>query len=123
MDPEEVGRIHEHADEVVVESVAFADNSPEPPLDSLYDNLYVVSRGESQAWYAIDERSPEPHRGEDEPEAPAPAKELAEAGAAHAGQPAGPRPNPAKQGDAGEGIAQRAEAESSSLDFEEETYR
>jgi len=120
---EEVDRIHEDADEAVVEAVEFADGSPEPPLDSLYDNLYVVTRGESQAWYAVDERSPEPHRGEDEPEAPATAKELAEAGAAHAGQPAGPRPNPAREGDAGEGVEPRVEAESSSLDFEEETYR
>jgi pyruvate dehydrogenase E1 component alpha subunit len=108
------------AEETVMSAVQFADNSPEPPLDSLYDQLYVVS--DTMAWYAVDERSPEPHRGEYETEAPPAAKELAEAGAAHAGQPAGPRPNPAQQGDATEGTESEA-AESSDLDFEEETYR
>jgi hypothetical protein len=35
---------------------------------------------------------------------PATARELAEAGAAYAGQPDGPRPNPAESGDAQEGV-------------------
>src|SRR5689334_8855218 len=34
---EEVQQIREAADETVTEAVEFADNSPEPPLDSLYD--------------------------------------------------------------------------------------
>ena len=46
------------ADEQVMEAVEFADASPEPPLDTLYDNLYVVGR--RSGWYAVDERSPSP---------------------------------------------------------------
>jgi hypothetical protein len=98
----EIEEIRATAEETVMEAVRFADSSPEPPLDSLYDNLYVVS--DTMGWYAVDERSPRPHRGELESEAPPEAKELAEAGAAHAGQPAGPRPNPAEEGDATEGV-------------------
>jgi pyruvate dehydrogenase E1 component alpha subunit len=109
---EDVEAIRKAADEEVVEAVAFADASTEPALDTLYDNLYVV--GDTTGWYAMDERSPEPHRGEHEQDASAAAKELAEAGAAHAGQPVAPRPNPAKSGDAGEG---------SDVEFEEEQYR
>ena len=59
----------------------FADASPEPPLETLYDGLYVV--GETMGWYAVDERSPEPHRGEFGEDAPDIAKVLAESGAEH----------------------------------------
>ena len=97
--------VRERAERTVTEAVEFADNSPEPPLDTLYEHLYVV---EGAGWYAMDERSPHPHRGEQESDAPASAKELAEAGAAYAGQPSGPRPNPAQQGDAGDGIEAEA---------------
>jgi pyruvate dehydrogenase E1 component alpha subunit len=99
---EGVEQIRQRADEVVVEAVRFADASPEPPLDSLYEHLYVVS--ETMGWYAVDERSPDPHRGEREAEASQRAKELAEAGARYAGIPAGPRINPAEHGDATEGV-------------------
>jgi pyruvate dehydrogenase E1 component alpha subunit len=105
----EIEEIRATAEETVLEAVQFADRSPEPPLDSLYDNLYVVS--DTMGWYAVDERSPRPHRGEHEAEAPPEAKELAEAGAAHAGQPAGPRPNPAEEGDATEGMQEEEEEE------------
>jgi pyruvate dehydrogenase E1 component alpha subunit len=47
------------------EAVAFADSSPFPPPESLYDNVYVLG-GQVRGWYSVDERSPEPHRGEDE---------------------------------------------------------
>ncbi len=98
----EVQETREKAEEAVMEAVEFADASPEPALDTLYENLYVL---ESEAgWYAVDERSPEPHRGEDEEHMPEAARELAEAGAAYAGQPDGPRPNPAEHGDAQEGV-------------------
>ncbi len=103
----EAKEVREKADARVKEAVEFADSSPEPALDSLYENLYVLDSG--AGWYAVDERSPEPHRGEREEEAmPAAARELAEAGAAYAGQPDGPRPqarpNPAEHGDAQEGV-------------------
>jgi pyruvate dehydrogenase E1 component alpha subunit len=98
----EVQQIRDKADEQVKAAVEAADASPEPALDSLYENLYVLD--EQSGWYAVDERSPEPHRGEnEEEEMPAAARELAEAGAAYAGQPDGPRPNPAVDGDAQEG--------------------
>jgi pyruvate dehydrogenase E1 component alpha subunit len=97
----EVQEVRDKAEQQVAEAVEFADASPEPALDSLYENLYVT---DSEGWYAVDERSPEPHRGEDEEHMPEAARELAEAGAAYAGQPDGPRPNPAEQGDAQEGV-------------------
>ncbi|MDX6590366.1 MAG: pyruvate dehydrogenase component alpha subunit [Solirubrobacterales bacterium] len=105
----EVGQAREKADKVVEAAVEFADASPEPPLDTMYENLYAQT--DAGGWYAVDERSPEPHRGEDEERMPAAARELAEAGAAYAEQPEeGGRPNPALQGDAQEG-AHRVEDE------------
>jgi hypothetical protein len=64
--------------------VEFADNSPFPDLDSLYDDIYVYGE-QVKGWYSVDERAPEPHRGEEEREAGDVAHELAEAGAAYAG--------------------------------------
>jgi pyruvate dehydrogenase E1 component alpha subunit len=99
----EVREVREKADERVKAAVEFAESSPEPALETLYESLYVLDSG--AGWYAVDERSPEPHRGErEEEEMPEAARELAEAGAAYAGQPDGPRPNPAERGDAGEGV-------------------
>jgi pyruvate dehydrogenase E1 component alpha subunit len=74
-----------NAMQVVDRAVEFADASPEPALESLYDNVYVLG-DQVRGWYAVDERTPEVHRGEDEREigkrgVP---HELAEAGAAHA---------------------------------------
>src|SRR5207247_148706 len=56
----EVGEMRERIEQRVVEAVEFADASPEPPLESLYDNLYVVGE-QVGGWYAVDERTPEPH--------------------------------------------------------------
>lgn len=105
----EVREVREKADEQVKAAVEFAEASPEPALDTMYESLYAHT--EPGGWYAVDERSPEPHRGEEESEMPAAARELAEAGAAYAGQPEGPRPNPAKEGDAQEGVEPRVSAE------------
>jgi pyruvate dehydrogenase E1 component alpha subunit len=79
--------LRERLERRVMEAVEFADNSPEPPLESLYDHLYVVG-DQVRGWYAVDERTPEPHRGEEEREvgAEGEARKLAEAGAAYAGQ-------------------------------------
>jgi pyruvate dehydrogenase E1 component alpha subunit len=105
----EVQEVRDKAEQEVLAAVEFADASPEPPLDTLYESLYVL---EGEGWYAVDERSPEPHRGEREEESmPEAARELAEAGAAYAGQPDGPRPNPAEQGDAQEGTEPEVAAE------------
>ncbi len=46
-------------------AVAFADASPPPPPESLYDDIYVLG-GQVRGWWSLDERSPTPHRGEDE---------------------------------------------------------
>ncbi|HZO60579.1 MAG TPA: pyruvate dehydrogenase (acetyl-transferring) E1 component subunit alpha [Solirubrobacterales bacterium] len=71
---------------IVDEAVKFAEESPAPALESLYENVYVLG-DQVQGWYSVDERTPEVHRGEDEPEVGkgGVAQELAEAGAAYAG--------------------------------------
>jgi pyruvate dehydrogenase E1 component alpha subunit len=97
----ELQEVRDKADETVLAAVEFAEASDEPALDTLYENLYVL---DSDAWYAVDERSPELHRGEHESKMPDAARELAEAGAAYAAQDDGPRPNPATHGDAQEGV-------------------
>jgi pyruvate dehydrogenase E1 component alpha subunit len=87
--------LRERLERQVMEAVEFADNSPEPPLESLYDHLYVVG-DQVPGWYAVDERTPQPHRGEEEREVgtSGEARKLAEAGAAYAGRqsPRGRRP-------------------------------
>ncbi len=98
----ELAEVRDKAEREVKAAVRFAEASPEPALDTLYENLYVLES--DSGWYAVDERSPHPHRGEHEDRMPDAARELAEAGAAYAGQPDGPRPNPAVHGDANEGV-------------------
>jgi pyruvate dehydrogenase E1 component alpha subunit len=80
---EDVDELREEADRIVTEAAEFADNSPEPDLASLYDHLYVVA--DIPGWYAVDERSPDPHPGEEERDAGQRARDLAERGAAYAG--------------------------------------
>jgi pyruvate dehydrogenase E1 component alpha subunit len=103
----EVAQAREAAEEKVVAAVEFADASPEPALDTMYEGLYALTDYPG-GWYAVDERSPEPHRGEHEADMPARARELAEAGAAYAEvEEEGERPNPAVAGDAQDGTASR----------------
>ena len=90
---DEVDEMRDRIEERIMDAVEFADNSPEPALESLYDNLYVISDN-VPGWYAVDERTPEPHPGELEQELgkqKGPIRELAEAGAAYGGQKRGPR--------------------------------
>jgi pyruvate dehydrogenase E1 component alpha subunit len=61
----DVKEIDDTAVRRVDEAVAFADASPFPPPESLYDDIYVLG-GQVQGWYSVDERTPTPHRGEDE---------------------------------------------------------
>jgi hypothetical protein len=68
---------------VVDEAVRFADDSPFPDLDSLYDHVYLYG-GDVPGWWTVDERSPEVHRGERERDAGVLPHELAEKGAAYA---------------------------------------
>ena len=96
--------LRERLERQVMDAVEFAGRSPEPPLESLYDHLYVVG-DQVPGWYAVDERTPQPHRGEEEREvgATGEARKLAEAGAAYAGQES-PRGRSASGGrDAGDG--------------------
>jgi pyruvate dehydrogenase E1 component alpha subunit len=87
---DELEEIRAEAERIVLEAVEFADTSPEPPLDSLYDHLYVYG-DQVPGWYAVDERSPDTHPGEDEREAGDRAHELAERGALYAGPGAAPQ--------------------------------
>jgi pyruvate dehydrogenase E1 component alpha subunit len=105
----ELQEVRDKAEATVLAAVEFAEASAEPALDTLYENLYVL--GGDEGWYAVDERSPEPHRGERESNMPDAARELAEAGAAYAAQDDGPRPNPATHGDAQEGVEPEVAAE------------
>ncbi len=75
--------LDEKAIGTVDEAVRFADESPFPDLDSLYDDVYVFT-GDVPGWWTVDERSPEVHRGEKEREAGELPHRLAEAGAAYA---------------------------------------
>jgi pyruvate dehydrogenase E1 component alpha subunit len=80
---EEIQAIRDEAEQTVIAAVEFADNSPEPPLESLYDHLYVLG-DQVPGWYGVDERSPDSHAAEEERKASERARELAERGAAYA---------------------------------------
>jgi pyruvate dehydrogenase E1 component alpha subunit len=45
-------------------AVAFADDSPFPPPESLYDHIYVLG-DQVRGWYSVDTRAPTVQRGED----------------------------------------------------------
>jgi pyruvate dehydrogenase E1 component alpha subunit len=83
LEQEEVEKLDEEAIQTVDDAVKFADQSPFPDLDSLYDNVYVFT-DDVPAWWTVDERTPEVHRGEREREAGELPHELAEKGAAYA---------------------------------------
>lgn len=65
----------------VDDAVTFADQSPFPPLDSLYDDVYVLG-DQLRGWYSVDTRKPGAQRGE-EIGGDQELQRLAEAGAAH----------------------------------------
>src|SRR5207245_32954 len=80
---EDADALDEQAIKAVDEAVEFADASPFPDLDALYDDIYVFGE-QVRGWHTVDERSPDVHPGEQEREAPEVSHELAEAGAAYA---------------------------------------
>jgi pyruvate dehydrogenase E1 component alpha subunit len=82
---DDVERLDQEAVGAVDESARFAEESPFPALDSLYDDIYVLEGDRAPAWWSVDERTPEVHRGEEEREAGEIPRELAEKGAAYAG--------------------------------------
>jgi pyruvate dehydrogenase E1 component alpha subunit len=51
--------------ETVDAAVQFAEDSPFPAPESLYDEVYVLG-DQVQGWYSIDERAAGVHKGEDE---------------------------------------------------------
>jgi pyruvate dehydrogenase E1 component alpha subunit len=101
---DDLAEIREGVEAQVLDAVEFADASPEPPLDSLYDNLYVVG-DRREGWYAVDERTPDPFRGEREREAAKGerVRELHEAGAAYGGQ------HPRSGGGSGQGPVEESD--------------
>ncbi|MGH2840227.1 MAG: pyruvate dehydrogenase (acetyl-transferring) E1 component subunit alpha [Solirubrobacteraceae bacterium] len=65
LDEDERERMDRETVERVDEAVAFADTSPFPSPNALYDDIYVLG-DQVGGWYSVDERTPTPHRGEDE---------------------------------------------------------
>jgi hypothetical protein len=80
---DDVQRLDDEAMKTVDEAVKFADASPFPDLDSLYDDIYVMGAQVSESWFSTDVRSPDTHRGEQEREAGDVARELAQSGSRH----------------------------------------
>lgn len=80
---EDAEKLDARALEEVDAAVGFADESPFPELDSLYDDVYVLG-DQVRGWYSVDTRSPESLRGE-EIAGDRRLQDLAEAGAADDG--------------------------------------
>ena len=100
----EVREVREKAEEQVLAAVEFAEASPEPPLDTLYENLYVLDSDSRlvRGRRAQPRAAPGRARGRDD------ARRRARAGRGGRrlrgpGRSA-PRPNPAKDGDAQLGV-------------------
>ena len=82
---EDIEGFDQEAQNTVDAAVEFAEQSPFPELDALYDDLYSYDSERIPGWWVIDERAPETHKGEDLRESSSDAmRELAEAGAAYA---------------------------------------
>jgi pyruvate dehydrogenase E1 component alpha subunit len=113
IDEDAVEEMRERVDRRVMRAVEFASNSPEPSLESLYENLYVVGE-QVPGWYAVDERTPETHPGEQEHEVgtEGEVRKLAEAGAAYGG--------PAAHGGRGGGEQGRTEEDAQAAEAIEE---
>ena len=73
VDEEAIEKMRSEADTTVTAAVEFADASPEPGLDTLYEHLYVLG-DEVGGWYAVDERSPGSYPGEHEATSRSPTK-------------------------------------------------
>jgi pyruvate dehydrogenase E1 component alpha subunit len=62
---EDMEELDQAAIDTVDEAVQFADDSPHPEPESLYDDIYVLG-GQVRGWYSVDARAAGVHRGEDE---------------------------------------------------------
>jgi len=67
LDSKEVEHLDAEAVARVDEAVAFADSSPFPPPESLYDDVYALG-SQVRGWYSVDVRGAGIHKGEDERE-------------------------------------------------------
>jgi len=65
LDADERERMDREAVARIDQAVAFADASPHPAPTALYEDIYVLG-DQVRGWYSVDERTPTPHRGEDE---------------------------------------------------------
>jgi pyruvate dehydrogenase E1 component alpha subunit len=63
--PEEITELDAAAIARVDEAVTFADRSPFPPPEALYDDVYALGR-QVRGWYSVDARAAGVHKGEDE---------------------------------------------------------
>ena len=115
---DDVKKLDEQAIETVDEAVKFADESDFPDLDSLYDNIYVLEGDRAPAWWSVDERSPEVHRGEEEREAGELPHSLAEKGAAYAS--VGDKKARGRRDEDGDGKEESGEGEQAGDEPEEE---
>ncbi len=104
IDEAERQAVDERATARIDEAVAFADASPFPAPESLYDNVYVLG-DQVRGWYSVDERSAGVHRGEDERKLASSEQELYDRAAEEAatGTNDGKRADAAQHGDDGEG--------------------
>jgi Dehydrogenase E1 component len=62
---DDLEELDQAAIDTVDEAVQFADDSPHPEPESLYDDIYVLG-GQVRGWYSVDARAAGVHRGEDE---------------------------------------------------------
>jgi len=67
--PDQRDELDRQAIERVDRAVEFAESSPFPAPDSLYDNVYVLG-DQVKGWYSMDLRTPTPHPGEREHDMP-----------------------------------------------------
>jgi TPP-dependent pyruvate/acetoin dehydrogenase alpha subunit len=68
LDEDEREELDQAAIATVDEAVRFADDSPHPEPESLYDDVYVLG-GQVRGWYSVDTRAAGVRRGEEEREA------------------------------------------------------
>jgi pyruvate dehydrogenase E1 component alpha subunit len=64
---DDLEELDQQAVATIDEAVRFADQSPHPEPESLYDNVYALG-GQVRGWYSLDARAAGVHRGEDERE-------------------------------------------------------
>jgi len=65
LDADERKKMDDDTIALIDDAVTFADASPHPSPNALYDDIYVLG-DQVRGWYSVDARTPTPHRGEDE---------------------------------------------------------